>query len=100
MCRDAHRRQFRVLPHFYADSPADGYTQLIVLCAFAVDGWTNFRDSPARDGCGPTPRMLRTGPCQDNGITTYGEWLAAFGKGQLAGNQCGFRLTPGTPKRW
>jgi len=86
-----------ILPRFYADNVSDGYTQLTVLCAFALDGWTNNRRSAANDGCGETPGVARTGPCQDVGITTYQQWLAAFEHGGFAGNQCGVRLLPGTP---
>jgi hypothetical protein len=87
---------FIILPHFYADDPVDAYTQLIVLCAFPVDGWTNFRESAEKDGCGASPGLAGTGPCQAQGILTSAQWMARFGSGGLNGNQCGFSLKPGT----
>lgn len=86
---------FIILPHFYADSPGDGYTQLTVLCAFPVDGATDTRNSPERDGCGPST-IAGTGSCQALGITTSAQWMARFGAGALYQQQCVFMMKPGT----
>jgi len=86
---------FIILPHFYADSPGDGYTQLTVLCAFPVDGATDTRNSAEKDGCGPST-VAGTGACQALGITTSAQWMARFGNGALYQEQCVFMMKPGT----
>jgi hypothetical protein len=91
---------FIILPHFYADDPVDGYTQLIVRCVFPFDGATDGRTGGDRDGCGQYTTLTQTGPCQAQGITTAPQWLAKFQNGGLYGNQCGFRLLPGTANAW
>lgn len=91
---------FIILPHFYADDPVDGYTQLIVRCVFPFDGATNGRTGEDRDGCGKFAAAAHTAPCQSQGITTAQQWLVKFGGGSLFSNQCGFRLLPGTPDAW
>ncbi|NID06936.1 hypothetical protein HBF26_18760 [Luteibacter jiangsuensis] len=91
---------FIILPVFFADDPADGYTQLIVRCVFPFDGATNNRTGGDRDGCGQYGTQAGTGPCQPQGITTAAQWLAKFQNGGLYGNQCGFRLLPGTANAW
>ncbi|HEY4294307.1 hypothetical protein [Luteibacter sp.] len=85
-----------ILPFFYADTPSDGFTQLTVLCGYPVDAATNGRRSAENDGCGPTPNIANSGPCQAQGITTSARWIQLFGAGQLYGNQCGFNLKPGS----
>lgn len=91
---------FIILPYLYADAPSDGYTQLTVLCVFPFDGATNGRTGGSRDGCGAYAGVAGSGPCQAQGITSSPQWLARFGAGGMYGNQCGFRLLPGTPDAW
>ncbi|WP_426287361.1 hypothetical protein [Luteibacter sp. E-22] len=89
---------FVILPHFFADSPGDGYTQLTVLCAFAFDGGTDARRSAENDGCGAVPNVANTGPCQAQGVTTSQAWLAKFSVvASRYWNQCGFTMKPRTP---
>jgi hypothetical protein len=87
---------FIILPHFFADDPSDGYTQLNVLCAFPMDGGTDSRRSPENDGCGPVPGIANTGPCQAQGITTSAQWMARFGNGTYYQRLCGFTMKRGT----
>lgn len=91
---------FIILPVFFADDPADGYTPLTVRCVFPFDGATNNRTGGDRDGCGQYLSLTGTGPCQSQGITTAQQWLAKFQGGGLYGSQCGFRLLPGTANAW
>lgn len=90
---------FTVLPHFYADSPADGYTQLVVLCAFAFDAASNGRTDAdsAGTGCGSYPGIANSGPCQAQGVVSAATWLAKFQNGgSRYTHQCGFDLRRGT----
>ena len=91
---------FVILPYFYADTPSDGYTQLTVRCVFPFDGATNVRTGESRDGCGASTGIAGTGPCQAQGIISATQWMARFGAGRLYGDQCGFRLLPGTAGAW
>jgi hypothetical protein len=86
---------FIVLPHFYADDPADGYYQLMALCAFPRDGYTDRR---ADRGCGyhATNSHSVSGPCQDIGITTAASWTARYGTRPTGPSICGFRISSGT----
>ncbi|NID15196.1 hypothetical protein [Luteibacter yeojuensis] len=91
---------FVILPHFYADAPSDGYTQLTALCVYPFDGATNNRTGDRRDGCGAYPGIADSRPCQDIGVQDETAWLQRFANRGMYGNQCGFRITPGTPNAW
>ncbi len=89
---------FIILPHFFADSPSDGYTQLAVLCIFPFDADTLNRKGDKNDGCGQHGTTQGTGPCQAQKIETAAQWLAKFGAApNRYRDQCGFTLTAGTP---
>lgn len=90
---------FIILPHFFADSPSDGYTQLAVLCIFPFDADTVNRTGGNNDGCAQHGTTSGTGPCQAQGIETAAQWVAKFGGAANSyRDQCGFTLTAGTPR--
>lgn len=69
------------LPPFYAN----GKLTPELLCAFPLNGATDYRDNK---GCGASPEAPLSAPCQSLGITTARGWYENFA---IAGrNLCGF----------
>ncbi len=91
-----YKNGFIILPHYYADSPSDGYTQLFALCAYPYDAATVGRATGKLDGCGVYSGIPDSGPCQEQNIRGEPAWTAKFGNRGFYGNQCGFGLLPGT----
>jgi hypothetical protein len=88
---------FIILPYFYADSPGDGYTQLVVLCGFPFDGWTWERRGGNNDGCDQFQIDAGSRPCQAQGITNAQQWIQRYGAVIIYAGSCGFTLKPQTP---
>lgn len=73
----------------YFNAPDGKNTNIEVMCAFPLDGWTDGRDSK---GCGSHQTFPNdSGPCQVQGIYTAEQWYQHYVKGNYDHRyQCGF----------
>jgi len=59
-----------------------------ILCAYVIDAGTNARSD---SGCGESPNLPASAPCETQGISTAAQWLAHYqANGSSLNSQCGF----------
>ncbi|MER0124294.1 HvnC protein [Franconibacter daqui] len=70
---------FIFYPYFWAPDNEGIDTNIDIMCAFPVDGWTVYRSDA---GCGASSDYPQESvPCQEQGIYTADQWYAHFEKG-------------------
>jgi hypothetical protein len=91
---------FIVVPYQTAAASPSRYTALAVQCVYAFDSDTYNRTGGLGDGCAAhdTAHRVDTSPCQAQGVFTASQWLAKFRTVvDRYTDQCGFRISDGTP---
>lgn len=70
---------FIFYPYFWAPDDVGIDTDIDVMCAYPLDGWTIYRSDA---GCGASQDYpQQSQPCQDQGITTASQWYAHYKEG-------------------